>query len=191
VSKPATESVRELRSETLILEPIVQAHAAKLFDDLQAPELYTFIPHNPPTSIESLRARYERWEQRQSPDGSEIWLNFAVFHRPMNAYVGTVQATCSKTGATHIAYDIFPKYWRRGFARDACTVLVSYLFSEHKLDIISALLDTRNKASWKLLESLGFRQIRILKNADTFKGAASDEFEYELNQLDWKQRDSK
>jgi hypothetical protein len=38
------DSERALRGGNLALEPIVRAHAAALFDALQAPELYTFIP---------------------------------------------------------------------------------------------------------------------------------------------------
>jgi [ribosomal protein S5]-alanine N-acetyltransferase len=41
-----------------------------------------------------------------------------------------------------------------------------------------ALLDTRNEASWRLMERLGFRRNRLIKDADQFKGASSDEYEY-------------
>jgi len=43
---------------------------------------------------------------------------------------------------------------------------------------VRALLDTRNDASSRLLERLGFQRVQLIKNADDFKGAPSDEYEY-------------
>ena len=40
------------------------------------------------------------------------------------------------------------------------------------------LLDTRNEESWRLLERLGFKRKRTIKDADHFKGSPSDEYEY-------------
>jgi hypothetical protein len=53
---------------------------------------------------------------------------------------------------------------------DLCSVLISHLFSAYKMDIVSALVDTRNEASWRLLEALGFKRNGTIKNADHFKG---------------------
>jgi [ribosomal protein S5]-alanine N-acetyltransferase len=43
-----------------------------------------------------------------------------------------------------------------------------------------AWTDTRNLASHRLLEKLGFTKIEEIKNADEFKGSVSDEFVYSL-----------
>ncbi len=69
---------RAIQHQNFLLEPIEERHAALLFSDLQAPDLYTYIPHEPPKSVDVLQARYRRWSVRQSSDGSEIWLNFVV-----------------------------------------------------------------------------------------------------------------
>lgn len=180
------EPESSLRSGNLVLEPIVRAHAAALFDALQAPELYTFIPHDPPKSLEDLQALYERWSKRRSPDGTEIWLNYAVFSPADDAYLGTVQATCAAAGKIHLAYSVFPRYWRRGVAQEACGVLISHLFLAYKADIISALVDTRNEASWRLLEAMGFHRNGTIENADHFKGERSDEYVYEIGRSEWK-----
>jgi len=170
-----------IHSQTLVLHPILPVHAALLFEDLQATELYTFIPSNPPRSREELLEKYRRWAGRQSADGSEIWLNYAIYHLERSEYVGTVQATLERSGKASIAYEVFPRYWRRGFAREACTALIAHIFDSYDIRIISALVDTRNEMSWKLLESLGFHRTATIKNADTFKGIISDEYAYELH----------
>ena len=170
-----------LDGERVVLEPIVPAHADVLYDALQAPQLYTFIPHMPPLSKETLRERYTRWEARSSPDGAEVWLNYAVRDVSNASYVGTAQATIGAPCAeTYIAYEVFPPFWRRGLARAACERLLGHLFANWAIDRVRALVDTRNVASWRLLESLRFRRIDLIPNADHFKGAPSDEFVYEL-----------
>jgi ribosomal-protein-alanine N-acetyltransferase len=175
-----------IRAGELVLEPIAAAHAAVLFTDLQARPLYTFIPHNPPGSVEALEERYTRWSKRQSPDGGELWLNYAV-HRPRGAeYVGTVQATLQASGKAYIAYQVFPRYWRHGFGAEACTALTTHLFNGYDIRTVSALVDTRNEASWRLLESLGFHRAATIEKADEFKGYVSDEYLYELHRSEWR-----
>lgn len=169
-----------LSTRRLILQPIIPLHASALFADLQAPELYRFIPHNPPESREVLEDKYTRWAKRKSVDGTEIWLNYAVYCPSYSNYVGTVQATLHDSGKTYIAYEVFPSYWRQGFAQEACVTLITHLFTDYKISTVSALVDTRNEASWKLLESLGFQRIGVIENADEFKGAISNEYIYEL-----------
>jgi ribosomal-protein-alanine N-acetyltransferase len=54
--------------------------------------------------------------------------------------------------------------------------VVEHLFSE----TVHAEIDTRNAASIRLVEGLGFERVEIVRDADWFKGAASDEFRYAL-----------
>jgi ribosomal-protein-alanine N-acetyltransferase len=174
-----------LLSGNLVLKPIVRAHAAALFGALQAPELYAFLPQDPPKSLEALQARYEQLSKRKSPDGTEIWLNYAVFHPADDACLGTVQATCTAAGKTYLAYEVFPSYWRRGIGREACRILISHLFFTYKVPVISALVDTRNERSCRLLEALGFHRNDTIKNATHFKGERSDEYLYEIGRKEW------
>jgi ribosomal-protein-alanine N-acetyltransferase len=163
----------------LQLEPIVVDHAARLFEDLSATELYAFIPEEAPASIVGLEKRYLLWAARKRADGDELWLNYAIYHLGLKKYVGTLQATLHDAGKSYIAYAIFPQFWHRGFARSACAGMIDHLFSAYHIPALYALVDTRNESSWKLLESLNFRRISLIEQADYFKGSVSDEYEYE------------
>ena len=169
----------------LRLEPILPRHAALLFDELQAPQLYRYIPHEPPATVEALTKRYQRWAKRQPDDGSEVWLNYAVFHSGEARYLGTVQASLMANGETYIAYETFPHAWRKKIAQTACRALITHLFSAYQVETVSALLDTRNQASWALLESLHFRRTQLIPQADEFKGSISDEFRYDISRAEW------
>jgi ribosomal-protein-alanine N-acetyltransferase len=178
-----TES--SLRSRKLVLEPIQPAHARALFSSLQAPDLYAFIPHSPPNSVAELEEKYRRWANGRSADGTEVWLNYAVYFPDRAVYVGTVQATIHKSGQCYIAYEVFPAYWRRGFGKEACETMIAHIFSVYNVEAISALVDTRNEASQRLLMSLAFRRTGKIEHADEFKGSVSDEYRYELRRVEW------
>jgi len=177
---------KALRSKNLLLQPILPAHARLLFEQLQAPELYTFIPRDPPKSVAALAARYKKLSKRTSPDGSEVWLNYAIFNPRQGVYLGTAQATCLRSATAFIAYEVFPHLRRRGVATEACATMIAELFLREKVEVVNALVDTRNEASWRLLETLGFRRKETLVGADHFKGASSDEYRYELDIGGWK-----
>ena len=166
-----------LATQRLILEPLTAGHAAELFAPLGDSALYTFLPGDPPASVETLRERYRRLEARRSPDGKELWLNWAG-RQHNGAYVGLVEATVHADATAHLAYFVFSKFQRQGFAAEMVEAVLIHLKNDVGVHEARALLDTRNEASWRLLERLGFRRARTIKNADAFKGASSDEYEY-------------
>lgn len=88
-----------LTTTRLLLEPLVVAHAQSLYPLLQDERLYSYIPYlpqEPPTSVDTLAARYRRLAARHAPDGQHIWLNWAARLRagqpyePYEPYVGGV-----------------------------------------------------------------------------------------------------
>ncbi|WP_162272286.1 GNAT family N-acetyltransferase, partial [Piscirickettsia litoralis] len=70
--------VNKLSSQRLLLEPLTEQHAILLFNRLKDEQSYQYIPEQPPKSIETLRQRYKKLQQRRSSDGTAIWLNWAI-----------------------------------------------------------------------------------------------------------------
>lgn len=173
-----------LRTPKLTLEPLRASHAAEMFEALSNPSHYTFIPQDPPASLEVLRQRYERLESRRSPNGRELWLNWAVRLETGEA-AGLIQATCYPDGRAAIAYELFLAFQGRGIATYAVRTMLKHLHEDLPLTKASALVDTRNMKSIGLLERLGFVRTRFIKDAAFFKGATSDEYAYELDLRLW------
>lgn len=173
-------SIGETTFETnrLRLEPLREAHAVELFDLYSDPRMYEFIPQDPPASPALLTERFHRLESRQSPDGREHWLNWAVRSKSGNACIGCVQVTL-RDGRAQLAYEIGVRYWRQEYATEACRRIIRALFDDGVVEVW-AELDTRNAASYRLLERLGFQRGALKWNADFFKGSTSDEWTYTL-----------
>jgi RimJ/RimL family protein N-acetyltransferase len=168
-----------LVTERLILEPLVVSHAQTLYPLLCDERLYTYIPEEPPTSVDALAARYQRLEARRSPDGQQVWLNWAARLRAGSSYVGTFQATIMPDQTALLAYMIFPSQQRQGYAREGGRRVIEHLAREHDVRLIVSEIDTRNRASISVVEALGFVRVAERPAADFFKGAVSDEYRYE------------
>ena len=174
------ELERTLETNRLLLEPLSEAYAHHLFAVLSDPRIYTFIPQDAPRSLLELQNRYKLLESRQSPAGDELWLNWAIQIRDCSSYIGLVEATILEDKTALFAYELNPVYWHLGYATEACLRVIEMLFSECEVKEIIAAVDTRNEASYKLLERLSFQRVAIREKVDNFKGSDSDEYIYKL-----------
>lgn len=171
--EPAT-----LRTPNLILEPLRVAHAAEMFGHLCDPGHYRFIPQNPPASVEVVQQRYARLESCRSPNGEQLWLNWAIRVSSGEA-AGLIQATILPERSGIMVYELFKPFQGRGVATDALRMVLHHLTAKAALTAATARVDTRNQKSIRLLERLGFDRKRFIKDAGAFKGSSSDEYEYE------------
>ncbi len=170
-------------TERMFLEPISERHAAVLFQGLSDPDCYRYIPQEPPISVETLANRYRQLESRRSPDGNEAWLNWAMLGHDGVAH-GYVQATIElQSLRAWIAYFVFARSRRHGYASEALRTLLPRLRERYGVVQFLAEIDTRNEASIRLVEALGFVRERHVKAADEFKGAVSDEYHYTLVEI--------
>jgi RimJ/RimL family protein N-acetyltransferase len=164
-------------TERLQIEPLESRHASELHAVLSDPEIYRFIPQEPP-SLDQLEKRYKYLERRTSPDGTVQWLNWALRQRETGNLIGTIQATVLPDKTAMIAYELGPGYWGQGYATEALKWLLDSWKETGEVNSTRAYVDTRNKPSIRLLERLGFERIDAIKDADFFKGESSDEYVY-------------
>lgn len=174
-----------IATKRLNLEPIRVAHAIEMFSGLTDKQLYTFLPEDPPKSLDALQSRYRKLETAQCPDGKEIWLNWIIYTRSNREAIGYVQATVNESGTSQIAYVLFSKHWRNGFAYEAVAAAIQSVFDHYATPMIEALIDTRNRASQGLVSKLGFNLSETIKEADFFKGSSSDEYRYVMSRRTW------
>lgn len=170
-----------LETERLRLEPLQPHHAARLFALLQDTRIYPYIPQEPPAGLSLLTQRYTQLARRLSPAGDQAWLNWAISLTATADYIGQVEATVFEDQTAYLAYLIGAAFWGQGYATEACTRIVRLLFDDYGVACVKAKVDTRNMASIRLLERLGFTRIGYPAHADFFKGSPSDEYTYCLS----------
>lgn len=172
------DAYREPRLETprLLLEPINAWHGEPMFAGLKDPQLYVYTSDEPPSSVRDLSQKYEALESRRSPAGDELWLNWAVLDR-VKGYAGLVQATVGPDSTSLVAWRIFASFQRSGLALEATCAMLDHLASIGVTEAI-AFIDTRNTASIRLAEKLGFARLALYEKREKLRGRWVDDVEY-------------
>ena len=68
------------------------------------------------------------------------------------------KAGCWRLG--EIGFILHPDYWGKGLAREAMSAVIPHVFANLPIDRLEADVDPRNAAALRLLERLGFREVR-------------------------------
>jgi RimJ/RimL family protein N-acetyltransferase len=145
-----------LRTERLDLIPITREHAAPMFPVLNDPALYTFTGGSPPSGIAALARTYEFWEARRSPDGAELWFNWAVRLRAEGELVGHMQAGLTSAHA-YMAWTLGSRWQHRGYATEASRAVLDRLLGLGAREI-RASIHPGHIASIRVAERLGLER---------------------------------
>lgn len=84
-------------------------------------------------------------------------------------------------GKGTIGFSLDSDYQGRGYATEALAEVVRLGFGELGLHRISATVDTRNEASWKVLERAGFRREKRMAGTESIRGVATDSYLYGIS----------
>lgn len=85
-----------------------------------------------------------------------------------------------------IGYTLARPFWGKGYAFEAVSCLLEYLFEELELHRVIAECDVLNVYSWRLLERLGFRREAHFVESIFFKGAYGSEYQYAMLEREWR-----
>lgn len=140
--------MKEIVTERLVLRPFHESD----YDDL-----YEFLSQLRDDEFEGYPdLTYENGrEQLNARLGSDEF--YAVELKKNSRIIGNVYCGNRDYSAKEVGYIINKRYQRKGYAREALRAVVDHAFrlGAHR---VYAECDPRNEASWRLLESAGFRR---------------------------------
>ncbi len=84
-----------------------------------------------------------------------------------------------------LGYCFTDSAWGQGYATEAARVLLGWAFDTLDLNRVQAETDTRNQASARVLEKLGFVREGTLREDCIVNGEVSDSWVYGLIRRDW------
>jgi RimJ/RimL family protein N-acetyltransferase len=118
------------------------------------------------------------------------WIQTAIELKWTHEMIGDVAFHIKKDDERQamIGYSLARPFWGYGYAYEAVSGLLRYLFGELHLHRVIAECDVENTASWKLLEKLGFRREAHLVENIYFKGRYGSEYHYALLGREWKEQ---
>lgn len=80
----------------------------------------------------------------------------------------------------NLGWAIDPKHQSQGYATEAARELIRFGFEKLALEVIYATCDSRNVASFKVMEKLGMKRVGHLIGDKMQKGHLRDTYRYEL-----------
>lgn len=130
---------------------------------------------------------FTRWQSTQAPDIAGEWLQLAVESLDNQEHIGDVafQTWENPTDTVYIGSSFSRKAQGKGFATEALSYLLRYLFEDLSKRRVVGISDARNGASIRLLERLGFRREGHFVENTYFKGSFCDEYSYALLKREW------
>lgn len=142
-----------------------------------------------PYTEEKAQAFIDEMKDIHAPKQGQ-WLQLAIEVKESNKMIGDV-AFCIKADDIRqavIGFTIASNYWKHGFATEALTSLIDYLFEDIQLHRIVADCDIENIGSWKTLEKIGFRREAHFVESFLMDGVYTSEYHYGLLQREWREK---
>jgi [ribosomal protein S5]-alanine N-acetyltransferase len=174
-----------LHTARLLLRAFTQADADAIFA-LQSSAVVLRYWDSPPWSE---RARAERFiagckQMEQEGTGARL----AIERAADGVFIGwccLLEWNPDHRSAS-IGYCFDDAAWGQGFATEAAGALLQWAFVTLDLNRVQAETDTRNAASGRVLEKLGFAREGTLREDCIVNGEVSDSWVYGLLRRDWK-----
>jgi RimJ/RimL family protein N-acetyltransferase len=146
-------------------------------------------------------ARYQSWEgctrteaerfirdqQSQEPGEPGQWSQIAIALKEEGTLLGdcALRVHTPDVRQATIGFTLAQANQGQGFATEALTCLLDYLFQQKRLHRVVADTDSQNVPSWTLLERLGMRREGHLRQSLWFKGQWADEYLYAILAEEW------
>jgi len=108
------------------------------------------------------------------------WFQLAIASFETDELLGDIAVHFIDDEQIEIGFTVSPDYQNQGVATEAVTFFLEYVFKQLKRHRVIAITDTRNIASFQLLEKLGFRKEGHFIQNVFFKGKWGDEYLYAL-----------
>ena len=166
---------------------------------LREDDLSTFCDYRSDPRV----ARYQDWtafpeedgvrffaeQARLHPDVEGTWFQMAIGRGETGEIVGDcgLKAIADHPEQVEIGITLAPDHHGKGYATEAVTRLLDYVFGELCKHRVTAVTDARNAPAVRLLERVGMRREGHFIQNIWFKGSWGDEYLYALLEQEWSQ----
>jgi [ribosomal protein S5]-alanine N-acetyltransferase len=112
----------------------------------------------------------------------------AIVLRAEGRLIGTcgIRVESADFRRANIGYEIAPAYWAKGYATEAARAILAFGFGELRLHRIWAHCVAENAASYRVLEKVGMRRERRLREEEWMKGRGWDILVYGILDYEWR-----
>jgi RimJ/RimL family protein N-acetyltransferase len=173
-----------LQTERLLLRPFTDADAEALFA-LHSDAHVLRYWDSPPWTEPARAQRFLAACRRMAEEGSGV--RVAIDSATDGVFLGwcTVSRWNPDYRSAALGYCLGEAAWGKGYATEAAGALLRWAFDTLDLNRVQAETDTRNTASARVLEKLGFVREGTLREDCVVNGDVSDSWVYGLLRREW------
>jgi RimJ/RimL family protein N-acetyltransferase len=174
-----------LPTARLLLRPVTSADADALFSMHSSAYVLRYWDA-PPWSERARAERFITACQQMADEGSGARL--AIDRVSDRAFIGWCSLTRWNPDyrSASMGYCLDDAAWGHGYATEAARALLQWAFDTLDLNRVQAETDTRNTASARVLEKLGFVREGTLREDCVVNGEVSDSWVYGLIRRQWR-----
>ncbi len=174
-----------LKTPRLLLRPFAETDKDTIFALQSSPRVLRYWD-SPPWKERSQAERFIMTCTKMEQEGSGARL--AIERMADHTFIGW--CCLSNWNPTYrsakLGYCLDDAAWGNGFATEAASALLQWAFGTLDLNRVQAETDTRNTASSRVLEKLGFVREGTLREDCIVDGEVSDSWVYGLLRREWK-----
>lgn len=178
-------SIEPIVTKRLIIRRMAETDLLDFLAYQTHPEVLRYTPIEPLTQERATQFLARQAVVEISDEGG--YIVFAIHHVGDVKIIGEIGINFLPKAQSkgEIGWSLHPNYQGCGYATEAAQVLLTYGFRHHNLHRITSICDTRNTASYMLMERLGMRREGHLKQSQLIQGAWQDEYIYALLVEEW------
>ena len=173
----------------LLLRPLEDGDAERIWPYVSDPETSQYMSWDPHDSIEVTRAFIADVRRRASEGTTKAWIVADAQNGEVVGLVSLIAILRKHRALTYnkaeLAYWIGRPFRGRGYATEATRAVLGHAFGSMSLNKVTVAHASKNDASRKLIERLGFRRIGIERQHFEKGGEWIDHVTYELLASDW------
>ena len=160
-----------LFTQRLSISPLTHADLEAFVRYRQNPVVARYQSWDTNYSIQDAESLVESQKGLGLPEPGE-WMQLAIHLTESKQLLGdlALHRLEENDSAFEIGFTIDPSYQRLGYAKEAASRLLAFLFGDVQAGFITATSDERNIASKELLAALGFSEIPMRAWTEEFKG---------------------
>jgi ribosomal-protein-alanine N-acetyltransferase len=172
-----------IETERLLLRDFTPLDEADVHEYACDPLVSRYDSWGPNTDAQTHGFLLERLNEQARWPRDDVTL--AAELRSSRKVIGTVRlwVADAENRSGEIGYTFNRAYWGNGYATEAASALLDRAFSHLRLHRIVATCDTRNTASWRVMEKIGMRREAHLIKDKYQKGEWRDSYLYAANEV--------
>lgn len=152
-----------IETKRLKIRKFTEEDYQDLYEYLSLPLIYKYEPGEPINITQAKELAVERSK------ANDFWAVVLFAEKKMIGHLYFKQIEPLKYMTWEFGFIFSPKYWRKGYAKEAAKAFLEYAFNKYNTHRVVAHCNPDNMASWKLLESVGMRREGFFKKDVFFR----------------------